>query len=107
MISVTETAAQEVKRIIQDQGLAEEVYLRLGVKGGGCSGISYTIGFADSPDDGDEVHEEHGVRVLVDPKSALFMDGLELGYQKSLMERGFVFNNPNAERSCSCGKSFS
>ncbi|MBI2194644.1 MAG: iron-sulfur cluster assembly accessory protein [Planctomycetes bacterium] len=107
MITVTERAAQEVRRILRDQKLPENTCLRLGVKGGGCSGLSYTIGFADAPADGDHVHEEHGLRILIDPKSALFIEELEFGFQESLLGRGFVFNNPKAKRSCGCGKSFS
>ncbi len=107
LITVTERAAEEVRKILRSQELSPETYLRLGVKGGGCSGLSYTIGFADTPSEGDRVHEEHGVRIVVDPKSAMFIEGIELGFQSSIMGRGFTFENPKAERTCSCGSSFS
>lgn len=107
LIRVTERAAEEVKKILDDQELSPETYMRLGVKGGGCSGLSYTIGFADKPSEGDHVHEEHGVRIVIDPKSAMFIQGIEVGFQSSIMGRGFTFENPNAERSCGCGSSFS
>mgnify|MGYP001174316355 CR=1 FL=1 len=106
-IAVTERAANEVKRVLNEQGLQEDTYLRLGVKGGGCSGLSYTIAFTESPSEDDHVLEEHGIRVLVDPKSIQFMDGIEFGFEESIVHRGFVFNNPQAERSCGCGSSFS
>ena len=106
-ITITERAAREVRKIMNDQGLSPETYLRLGVKGGGCSGLSYTIGFADTPTGGDEVYEQYGIRVVVDPKSHMFMDGVEFGFEESIIHRGFKFENPQAKKSCSCGTSFS
>jgi len=107
MIHVTEKAAAEVKRIIADEELPEDTYLRLGIRGGGCAGLSYTLGFVDAPEEGDLIHEEHGARVVIDAKSVPFLEGVELDFKDGLLERGFVFSNPNARRSCGCGTSFS
>jgi iron-sulfur cluster assembly protein len=107
VIQITERAVKEVTRIIEEQSLPDGTVLRLGVKGGGCSGFSYTLGFDDKISDVDQVFEEHGIRVAVDPKSFLYLSGTQLDFEESLMGRGFKFGNPNASKSCGCGESFS
>ncbi len=106
MITLTENAAQEVKRLMEAQNLTD-VRLRLGVKGGGCSGMSYTLNFESESREQDEVFEIHGVKVAVDPKSLLYLEGTMLDFVNGLQETGFKFVNPNATKSCGCGSSFS
>ena len=105
-IELTECAAQEVKRIFQQEGLSEDVYLRLAVKGGGCSGFNYVLDVAKKMDEGDELFETNGVKVVCDQKSYLYLNGTTVDFKDKLMERGFVFNNPIATGSCGCGSSF-
>ena len=108
MIGITPTAVKEVRRIIDDQKLPEATALRVGVKGGGCSGFSYTLGFDDLVGETDQVFElEGGVRLVCDPKSFLYLNGTEVDFEESLMGRGFKFGNPNASKTCGCGESFS
>ena len=108
MISITERAKDEVRRIIDEQKLPDGTALRVGVKGGGCSGFSYTLGFDDKVSETDQIAEhEDGLRVVCDPKSFLYLNGTELDFEDSLMGRGFKFQNPNAAKSCGCGESFS
>ena len=107
MISITERARAEVQRIMTDQNLPEETALRVGIKGGGCSGFSYTLGFDDAVGEADQVFEVEGVRVVCDPKSFLYLNGTEVDFEESLMGRGFKFGNPNASKTCGCGESFS
>jgi iron-sulfur cluster assembly protein len=107
MIGVTERAAKEVARIISEQKLPDGTALRVGVKGGGCSGFSYTLGFDDSVSEVDQISEVAGVRVVCDPKSFLYLNGTEIDFEDNLMGRGFKFGNPNAAKSCGCGESFS
>jgi len=107
MITITERARKEVRRIIEEQGLSAETALRVGVKGGGCSGFSYTLGFDDQIGDMDQINEIENVRVVCDPKSFLYLNGTEIDFEESLMGRGFKFGNPNASNSCGCGESFS
>lgn len=107
MISLTERAAQEVKRIVTEQKLPEATALRVGVKGGGCSGFSYTLGFDDQVSETDQIYELAGVRVVCDPKSFLYLNGTQIDFEDNLMGRGFKFGNPNAAKSCGCGESFS
>ena len=107
MITITERARNEVRRIIEEQQLANGTALRVGVKGGGCSGFSYTLGFDDQINDMDQVNEVEGVRVVCDPKSFLYLNGSQIDFEESLMGRGFTFANPNASNSCGCGESFS
>ncbi len=107
-VTITENAASEVKRVISEQGLPEETVLRIGVAGGGCSGFSYKLGFDTQVDESkDHVIEQHGIRVAVDKKSALFLDGTSVDFYQGLEKRGFTFDNPNAVKSCGCGSSFS
>ena len=106
MISITERAAKELRRIVQDQQLPETTVVRLGVKGGGCSGFSYSLGFDDTVHEDDQVAETDGFRVVCDPKSFLYLNGTQLDFEESLMGRGFKFGNPNASKTCGCGESF-
>ena len=107
MIGLTERAIKEVHRIVAEQNLPEQTFLRVGVKGGGCSGFSYTLGFDDSLAETDQVSEVKGVRVACDPKSFLYLNGTEVDFEENLMGRGFKFGNPNADKTCGCGESFS
>lgn len=105
---LSELAAKEIKKIIADQELdLAKVHLRVGVKGGGCSGFSYILDLTESVKDTDEVMEMHGVRIICDPKSLLYLSGVTVDFKDELMGRGFVFNNPNATSTCGCGSSFS
>ncbi len=106
MITLTENAAAEVKRLMQTQNL-KEASLRMGVKGGGCSGMSYTLNFDSDTHEHDQVFEIHDVKVVVDSKSLLYLEGTTLDFVNGLEGSGFKFVNPNASRSCGCGSSFS
>ena len=106
-LKMTEKAAGEVKRIITEQKLPSPAVLRVGVKGGGCSGFEYALGFETATDDlNDLVSDWYGVRVAVDQKSSLYLDGMEIDFYDGVEKRGFVFNNPNAKKTCGCGTSF-
>ena len=105
MITVTQSAAAEAKRLLEKQG-KPELGLRVGVQGGGCSGLSYKLGF-DQERSGDHIQKIEGVRVLVDPKSDLYLDGTTLDFVDGLEGRGFKFLNPQAKKTCGCGESFS
>lgn len=104
-ITLTPKAVNEVKRLLTEQP-KQEAGLRVGVKGGGCSGLSYSLNF-DVQKEGDNVFECEGAKVFVDPKSLLYLAGLTLDFSDSLEGRGFKFVNPNASRTCGCGESFS
>lgn len=106
IVTLTEAAVQEVKRLMDLQDLTEGG-LRLGVKGGGCSGLSYTINFDDKIGEFDTVCEQDGVKVIVDAKSAIYLEGMQLDYHKDLVSGEFKFHNPNATKTCGCGESFS
>jgi len=106
VITLSESAVKEVKRLINVQGLTEGG-LRLGVKGGGCSGLSYTINFDEKIGQYDAVYDIEGVKVIVDAKSAIYLQGTQLDFQKDLMGGQFKFVNPNANKTCGCGESFS
>ena len=107
-VKITESAAREFKKVIVEQQMPDTIALRVGVKGGGCSGFEYQLEFDDKVnEDADMLVEMHGVRVAVDKKSALFLEGTEIDFHESLDKRGFVFNNPSATKSCGCGSSFS
>lgn len=105
MITVTDKAARKAVLLAEKKGVAK--VLRLGVRGGGCSGYSYSLEFDDSNRDGDHIMEVGDLTVRVDPKSLKLLDGMELDYDTNLLRGGFRFNNPNARRSCGCGESFS
>ena len=104
MISVTSSAANRIRQMLDDNNI--DGALRLGVVGGGCSGLSYKFKFETNPRANDNVFEVDGVQLVVDPKSYEYLNGMTLDFTESLMERAFVFQNPNAARSCGCGKSF-
>lgn len=107
-IELTETAAREIKTIIQQQELSpEKVRLRVGVKGGGCSGFSYLLDLTEQERDNDETFDQFGIKVVCDPKSYLYLNGTKIDFKDEIMGRGFVFQNPNATSSCGCGSSFS
>jgi iron-sulfur cluster assembly protein len=106
VVTLTPAAIRQIKRQMARTG-GENKRLRLGVKGGGCSGLSYVLLFEEASDTADSVWETEGLSVVVDPKSARFLAGATLDYSlKNLMEGGFIFHNPNASRSCGCGTSF-
>jgi iron-sulfur cluster assembly protein len=107
MILITERAREEVVRIIAEQKLSDATALRIGVKGGGCSGFSYTLGFDDQFTDLDQLNTVDDVKVVCDPKSFLYLNGTQIDFEDNLMGRGFKFGNPNAGNSCGCGESFS
>jgi len=107
-ILLTENAAGEIKSIIEKEELdINTVCLRVGVKGGGCSGFSYTLDLAQNQKEHDEVFVQHGIRVVCDPKSLLYLNGTTIDHRDELSQRGFLFKNPNATTSCGCGSSFS
>jgi iron-sulfur cluster assembly protein len=107
-ITATEKAVREIKRIIAADPTAANANLRVQVVGGGCSGMSYKLGFDSAPPSAaDKVFEYDGVKLIVDPKSFLFLSGTELDFSDGLNGTGFTFNNPNAKRTCGCGSSFS
>ncbi len=115
MLTLTETAAREVKTIIaqqEEQAKAngdepKPLYLRVGVKGGGCSGFTYTLDLTETRAEEDELWDHHGIEVLCDPRSMLYLNGTTVDFKDELMGRGFVFDNPNASSKCGCGSSFS
>ena len=107
-LQVTERAVKRIRTAMAKEGVSpEEGGLRLGVMGGGCSGLSYSIKFDTQPRERDRVYEFDGVRVFVDPKSFLYLHGMTLDYEETLMRQGFNFINPNSTHSCGCGSSFS
>ena len=106
-VNITEKAVNEVKRIIKENNIPENYSLRIGVKGGGCSGLSYSLGFDSDEKPTDNVIEKNGVKIIIDMKSYLYLTGTEIDYQDGLNGRGFIFNNPNAKKTCGCGSSFS
>jgi len=105
MITLTSTAADQLQQVMQEKGLDNHA-LRVFVSGGGCSGLSYGMTFAEGPDIGDQVFEAGKVQVVVDAGSIQYLDGAEIDYIDSLMGGGFRIENPNAVRSCACGSSF-
>ena len=112
-VTLTEKAAGEVKRIIEEerqkQQLPEKVVLRMGVMGGGCSGFSYDLRFDDESNvnpTADELTEAHGVRIAVDKKSSMYLNGTVVDFYEGVEKRGFMFNNPQAQKTCGCGSSF-
>jgi len=107
MISLTDKAVAEVKRIITEQALDEAPALRVGVSGGGCSGFSYVMTFDNDKKEGDQVMEVDGIRVVLDGEAEPYLDNMVIDFNDDLTKRGFVFNNPNASDNCGCGNSFS
>ena len=108
-VELTERAALEIQRVIKEQGFpAESTWVRIGAKGGGCSGFTYVLDFDQAgPTEFDLTFEQHGVKIVVDKKSEFFMGGTELDFNDGLLDRGFVFKNPQASGTCGCGTSFS
>jgi len=106
-ITITERAAEKIKKVFSEHKMPDGSALRVGIKGGGCSGFSYTLDVTEKPADDDEVFECNGVRIVCDPKSYLYLNGTEVDYSDDLLKGGFVFNNPNATGTCGCGASFS
>lgn len=104
-LTLTVRAASRVREIISAQSLGNAYGVRIGVKSGGCSGLSYVLNI-EEPGDNDRIYESHGVRVFCDPKSYLFVNGTEVDFSSDLLNGGFSFSNPNAQRSCGCGTSF-
>ena len=108
MIKVSETAKQKVSVLMQEEGFDPvNDYVRVGVKSGGCSGLSYDLNFDKKQLDEDRLFEDNSVRIVVDKKSLLYLAGTTLEYSGGLNGKGFIFNNPNANRTCGCGESFS
>lgn len=103
-ITLTTAAAERVKSFLEQRG--KGVGLRLGVKTTGCSGMAYVLEFADAVETDDRVFEDQGVKVIVDPKSLVYLDGTELDYAREGLNEGFQFNNPNVKDLCGCGESF-
>jgi iron-sulfur cluster assembly protein len=107
MITVTENAKNHAIELIKTENRPAETFIRVGVDGGGCSGLSYKLEFDDQLKEGDQMFEDKGIKIVVDRKSFLYLVGTELEYTGGLNGKGFVFNNPNANRTCGCGESFS
>ena len=106
IVTITPRAAEEIRKIKVENTIPESHALRLGVKGGGCSGMSYVPAFDENPKERDTVYQLEGLVVYVDPKSQFYLSGTTLDFSDGLSGRGFVFNNPNAARTCGCGHSF-
>jgi len=106
MIQLTDVAKEEVKKLIEQQN-KPGAFLRVGVKGGGCSGLSYDVKFDDTINEYDRVYEINGVKVVCDSKSFIYLDGMAIDYSRELVGGGFKFVNPNATGTCGCGTSFS
>jgi iron-sulfur cluster assembly protein len=104
-VKLTPNAVSELKRLMNEQGFDATQRLRIGVKGGGCSGLSYVLGF-DKPEADDEVYDIEGIPVVMKNAHGIYLFGMEVDYSDGLNARGFVFNNPNASSSCGCGSSF-
>jgi iron-sulfur cluster assembly protein len=105
MVTVTQKAAEKIKDLIQEEG-GNKSYLRVAVKGGGCSGLSYDMSLDYQIEDKDTMFEDKGIKILVDNKSLLYLYGTELEFSDGLNGKGFQFVNPNASRTCGCGESF-
>ncbi len=103
-ITLTEAAANHIRKYMDNRG--KGVGIRLGVRTSGCSGMAYVLEFADEVDADDKVFEDHGVKVLINPKSLVYLDGTELDFAKEGLNEGFKFNNPNVKNECGCGESF-
>lgn len=107
MITVTENAKNHALHLLKEENHPADSFIRVGVEGGGCSGLSYKLEFDSVKKDGDQMFEDKGIKIVVDRKSFLYLVGTELEYTGGLNGKGFVFNNPNASRTCGCGESFS
>lgn len=107
MITVSDFAKEKAIHLMQEEKKPEGSFIRVGVEGGGCSGLSYKLEFDNVLKEGDQVFENKGIKVVTDKKSFLYLVGTELDYSGGLNGKGFIFKNPNATRSCGCGESFS
>jgi iron-sulfur cluster assembly protein len=105
-VTLSEKAAKEIKKIMDDQGMAAETVIRVGVQGGGCSGFSYSLNWDTETSDRDRIIDFHGVKLAVDKKFDPYLDGTVIDFYDGLEKRGFVFNNPNVVKTCGCGSSF-
>lgn len=106
MIKVTDNAKNEAIKLMEQDSMGDQAFIRVGVKGGGCSGLMYELEFDTKVKDEDKEFEDNGVKVVVDRKSFLYLIGTELDFSGGLNGKGFVFKNPNADRTCGCGESF-
>lgn len=104
-VSLTQNAVNEVKRLMAEPGFEGGQYLRIGVKGGGCSGLSYMLGF-DRQEEDDDIFDMEGISVVMKKAHGIYLMGMQVDFQDGLNARGFVFNNPNASSTCGCGTSF-
>lgn len=107
MITVSNAAKEHAINLIKEENKPEDTFIRVGVEGGGCSGLMYNLVFDNMLKEGDQLFEDNGIKVVVDRKSFLYLVGTELDYSGGLNGKGFIFKNPNATRSCGCGESFS
>jgi len=105
MIKITDAAKEKIFKLLQDKG--DGYFLRVGVKGGGCSGLSYSVDLDNTQDETDKVFEDQGIKIICDPKSFLYLHGITIDFSTELVGGGFQFKNPNASGSCGCGTSFS
>lgn len=105
-VKLTESAARQVSKIVSQESIPEDQFLRVAVKGGGCAGMSYELGF-DHKTDMDEVAESENVTIIIDKRHILYLEGIEIDFAEGLDNRGFIFNNPQATSTCGCGTSFS
>ncbi len=105
-VSFTENAITEIKRLMNEESFDTALHLRIGVKGGGCSGLTYVLGF-DKQEAEDEVHDFEGLSFIMNKSHGLYLFGMEVDWQDGLNSRGFTFSNPNASKTCGCGTSFS
>ena len=106
-VTISALAAEKIKYFAAKQGMSDDVGVRVAVKGGGCSGMTYDLDITNEERETDKVVEQHGVKVMVDKKSYIFLVGTELEFSDGLNGKGFVFTNPNAKKTCGCGTSFS
>lgn len=106
MINISEKAKEKLEEFRKEQGYDDSYFVRVGVEGGGCSGLSYRLDFDNQEKEGDQAFEEDGIKVVVDMKSYLYLHGTELQFSDGLNGKGFEFHNPNASRTCGCGESF-
>lgn len=106
-VAISEKAADKIKYFAQKDGIKENVGIRVAVKGGGCSGLTYDLKINGDFSDTDKIVEQHGVKVIVDKKSYIYLVGTELDFSDGLNGKGFIFQNPNAKKACGCGTSFS
>lgn len=104
-VSLTSRAARQVRKIKSDESLDEDLFLRVAVEGGGCSGLSYKLGF-DYQSEDDETFESEGIEIVIDPRHLMYLEGISIDYPDGLDARGFTFDNPNADETCGCGTSF-